>query len=313
MAIIDSLLDSLRDQAASALTTARATTSRISNNAPVGVSNRNLNYTFRKPTLTPPPGFGDLLPDDTTGDTIRFLDSEAEKWLDKFFPEIQACLRTTPEEWLCGILTGQKPFGLDKAIFDLVWHNSRDREYKARNTEVRQIYNRFSNRGFTLPPGALVAATAQAEERASDAIAEVNRAQTLRDAEIKLDLLKFAEEQAIRLKLGVMQALADFYRQWIELPNKDVEFARVKAQSYAALQAALASYYNVELGFERLRLEAATQDVGAELDSDRNKIAAAQGTNASDALANAVRAFGDVAAAAANAQSALVADLNAGA
>ena len=196
MATIDSLLDALRDQAASALFTARATTSRISNNAPVGVRNHNLDYTFRKPTLAPPPGFGDLLPGDTTGDTIQFLDSEAEKWLDKFFPEIQACLRTTPEEWLCGILTGQKPFGLDKAIFDLVWHNSRDREYKARNTEVRQIYNRFSNRGFTLPPGALVAATAQAEERASDAIAEVNRAQTLRDAEIKLDLMKFAEEQA---------------------------------------------------------------------------------------------------------------------
>lgn len=311
MATIDTIIADQRATITDVLSTAREVTSRIGATYP-NLNNPRLNYSWRKPNLEPPPGFGEILPPDTSGSTIKFLDAEVDKLIAKYFPEINACLKDTPERWLCGIITGEKPLGLSQEAFELAWHQGRDRAYRSANSEVQQIAQRYSAAGFTLPPGAMVSAINQAEERASDAIAEVNRVQTIRDIELKWEMLKFAEEQAIMYKLGIMRLIADYYRQFLEIPNRDMEMFRVKAQAYAAMQSALASYYQVELGFEQLRLRAEESRAGITVDTDRNKISATN-NNAPGALAQAARGFTDVASAASDAQSALIADLTGGA
>lgn len=308
MASIDDNITQLFDFANTALSNARSAEGRISSFIP-NVQGANLDYTPNVPNLAPPAKLSDLLSPDNSSATIKFLDNESEKWIDKYFPEINACLRYSPEEWLCGIITGQKPFGLSKEVFEAVWHESRDREYRARSSAVANVRSDLSRRGFSLPPGAYVSAVARAEEAASDAMGGVNRAQTLRDAEIKLDLLKFAEEQAIRLKLGVLQAMADFYRQWVELPNRDLEASRIQTQAYGTFQAAMASYWNVQLGFEELRLQAANLRMNGKLDESRIRVAGATGDTRNSALGQAVDAYAKTAAAAASAASTLNADI----
>lgn len=308
MATIDDNIRELMDFAAQALNNARSAEGRIATFIP-NVTGADLNYELQKPNMPLPTTLGELLAPDTSSDRVKFLDNESEKWVDKYFPEINACLRSAPEEWLCGIITGQKPFGLSKEVFEAVWHESRDREYRARNTAVRQVDAEFSRRGFDLPVGAHVAAVTQAELAAANAIGEVNRAQTVKDAEIKLDLLKFAEEQAIRLKLGILQAMASFYAQWIDLPNKDYEAGRLKTQAYAAFQNSLASYYNVQLGFEELRLQAASLRMNGKLDESRLRVQAGSGDTRNSALGQAVQAYGDIAAAASSGAGTLQANI----
>lgn len=311
MATIDQSISFLQTFARDALGRAATVSNRIATGGGVVLGGGNFSHTVKQLDMARPPQLSDMLGDatDTSQETLRFLDVEAEKWVDKYFPEMNACLKTTPEEWLCGIITGEKPLGLSQAAFEAVWHEGRDRAYRAQRSESQQLRAEFSRRGFAVPPGAMLSAVAESEVRASDAIAAVNREQTNRDAEIKLDLLKFAEEQAIKLKLGVMGALAEFYRQWVALPDKDLERQRVKAQVYASFQSALSAYYNVELGFERLRLAAAEAKSGSLTDADRNRVTAIAGLNSSDALGNASRGFADAAAAAANAQSAFSANI----
>lgn len=309
---IDDNISQLFDFAQDAMVSARTTASRISSNT-TAVGSARLDYTAPTPNMPLPQALGDLLSPDNSASTIQFLNSESEKWLDKFFPELQACLRTSPEEWLCGIITGQKPFGLSKEVFDAVWHEARDREYRGRNSAVRQINAEFSSRGFSLPIGAHVAAITRAEEAASDAIGQVNREQMTREAEIKLDLLKFAESEALKLKTGVLSAMADFYRQWIELPNKDLEASKIKTQAYATFQGALSDYHRVNLAFEELRLQAANLRMNGKLDESRMKVALATSDNRNSAIAQATNAFADVAAAAAGAASTLTADITSGA
>ena len=309
---IDKSLEFLQEHATTALRTATGLANRIGSFVPAG---RSVNFSFRpdKPNLQPPPSFGELLPADTSPASIRFLDAEVGKWMDKFFPEISGALRYAPEEWLVGIITGQSPLGLSKAHFDAVWHEGRDRAYRAAATEQAALRANFSERGFSTPPGALIGALNSSEIRASEAIADINRQQNIRNAEIKLDLLKFAEEQAIRLKLGIMGEVANFYGRWIELMNKDVDTARSKAQAYAALSSALSSYYNVELGFEELRLRAAQGRL--EADVQRSRASMVEGevrASQNSALAQAARAIGDISGAAANAQSSLQADIFSG-
>lgn len=270
-------------------------------------------YSVSKPSLGTPPKLSDVLDlGDTTDTRLEKLNADAAAWMDKFFPSMDKCLRELPEDWLCGVISGVKPFGQDATVFELVWHRARDRAYRTMATEQQQLEAAFTGRGFTLPPGAMVAALGEAAERADTAILDVNREQAIKDAEIKLEILKFAEQQALTYKLGILQALADFYRQWIALPDQDLERARLKAQALSSLYSALSSYYNVEVAFEELGLKAKQADVQTDLEVDRNRITNRKNSDASGkaaALANAARAFGDVASQAAASAGTLTAEI----
>lgn len=311
MASIDQIISQQSALISSTLSSARTTASRIANSTPA-LTAAGLSYTFQQPPLDKPPGFGDLLPGDTSQATIAQIQGNVDKLIEQYFPELNACFKDTPEKWCCGIITGATPLGLSQEAFDSAWFQSRDRETRQRTAEVAQINRQFSAAGFRLPVGAQVAAITKAEQRASDAIGDVNRAQTIRDIELKWEMLKFAEEQAMTYKVGIMRLVSEFYRYFLDVPNHDVDIFRTKASAYSAMQQALSSYYQVELGFENLRLRAAESKMGGDIDRDRNKISAYSGNGANGAYAEAARGFTDVASSAANAQSALIADLTTG-
>lgn len=314
MSNYESAANFLQGHAEEALERAATLANRIAVGGFVPINNIALKYEQNKPALSPPPKFSDLFPgaDTTSAEVIR-LDAEVDKWVEKYFPEMNGPLRENPEQWACKIITGSDPYGDSKAVIDLIWHEARDRAYRAAGTETRTLSAQFSERGFSLPPGAMVQLVEASEQRASQAIADVNRSESVKMAELKVDLIKFAEEQAVRLKLGLLDSLRAFYMAWISLPDKDIERGRVRAQAQASLYGALGSYYNVELGFEQLRLRAAEADVDAQLGVDRNKIAAYSTNRSADALASASRGFADVSSASANAQSSLVAEITSGA
>ncbi len=305
--------DFLMSHAQRALTEANNAESRISGAAKPSLSNPKFTHTVNKPVVAPPPTFADMFEGaDSSDATLQWLDAQTQDWLTAHFPNINGCLKTLPDQWLCDVIGGARPFGHSQTYFDLVWHQARDRANRTRRSEIDSIDAQFSGRGFSLPPGAYAAAIDQAEQRASDSVLEVNREQALKDADIKLDLLKFAEQQALQYKTGIMQLLGDFYRQWSTLPDKDIERARIRAQAMSSLYSALSNYYNVEVSFEQLRLRAAETKVDTEMGVDKNKIALfGADTSANTALGAAVRGFADISAAAANAAGTLVAQIEA--
>lgn len=311
MATIEDVINTQIGTINSTLTTARAIASRIHYGG-IGVSTKSLGFKPNKPAMEKPMALSDLLPEDTSRDTIRFLDNESNKWMDKFFPELLGCLRSKPEEWICRILGGDDPYAGSEAVFDAVWNQARDQSWADADAQQAQIRAEFAGRGFAVPPGAMIGASLAVERSAAAAIGEVTRSQAVKLAEIKLDLIKFAEEQAIRLKLGILQSLADFYRQWVQVPNEALEAARLRAQAYATLQSALADYYRVELGFENLRFDTARASQVGHLEGERLKVHANDNGSVPAALAQTVRGFTDVGAQGTSAIAALVADLEGG-
>lgn len=301
----------LMSHAQAAMTNANNAESRIAGLQKPSLRSPQFSFEVNKPPLQPPPSFSDLFPSGGSEDaTLAWLNEQAEAWLQQYFPNITACLKTLPDDWLCDVISGVKPLGYSQTYFELAWHSARDRAERTRASEVQTMKQEFSALGFSLPPGALVSATDQAQQRASDVVLEVNREQAMKDVEIKHQMLMFAEEQALRYKTNIMQLMANFYQQWSTLPDKDIERAKIRAQAMAAFYGALSSYYNVELGFEELRLRAETADAGVDIDVDRNKITMFGADNtANSALGQAVRGFSDISAAAANAAGTLVAQI----
>lgn len=302
--------DWLQGHARTALTEASNTARKISALRKPDLANPRLDVDLQKPNLEAPPKFDDLFPNsDGTAEEVKRLNNMVDEWIEEYFPSINDCFKTVPDEWLCDVISGVKPFGLDKSVLELIWHQGRDQAERTFQSEEAQLRSNFSERGFSLPPGAYVKAVDRTRRAATDEVLNINRQEIIRHEEIKVQLLQFAVEQATQYKMAIMSSLADFYRLWVTIPDKDIERARVRAQAYSALYSALSTYYNVEIAFEELKLRAETGDGELRLGSDRNKVALYSADNAASALGNAVRGFAQISGDAANAAGSLIAQI----
>lgn len=278
-------------------------------NAP-GLKETGFSFQVGEINLDEPPKFSDLFDGSDNANAVTAqLNDKVDAWLAKYFPSINGAFKNVPDDWLIGVISGTKPFGIDSTIFDLVWHRARDRAGRTVRSEQRTLEQNFSARGFSLPPGALVDALAQSEQRASDAILDVNREQAIQDAQIKKDLLQAAVQVASQLKQGILNTSAEFFKAYYNVYGLDNDTARIRAQAYQAYYQALASYYNVEVSWEQLRLRAAETNSGVDNGIDRNRVSLFGANSAAAAHAQASRGFADIASSSAAAAGTLVAQI----
>lgn len=294
-----------------AINHATLTAARIGGDAIPNLKETPANVTISQKNI-PKPVFSDIFDPNASTQGVELvseLNDQVDEWLAKYFPSINGQFQNVPEDWLVGVISGVKPFGMDSTVFDLVWHKARDRAYRTVTSERRTLEAAFSQRGFTLPPGALVDALAQSEQRGTDAILDVNRDQAIKDAEIKADILKYAVGISSQLKQGILNTSAEFFRVYHGAYMSDVERMRARASAYNTYYNALAAYYGVESTWEELRLRAAVEKAGVDGNIDRNRIAASTGGGAAAAHAAASQGFSQIAAGAAAAASSLVAEI----
>lgn len=306
--------DFLQSQATSALTLAQNNAGRIWGLQNVQANTRDPRFSLSldAPDIGPPPSFGELFGADSSDSTVNWLGQQTEEWMAKYFPAINGNFKDQPEETLCQIISGVRPYGIDSTVLELVWHQARDRAQRTVTSDLRTIEASFSARGFSLPPGAMVAAQIEVRERGSLQVMDVNRDQAIKDADIKVDMLKVALQLSTQMKTAIMQSLADFYRMWVSVGDRDMERARIRAQAQSALYSALASYYNVEIQFEGLKLQAAK--AAAEVDLDVDRLAVAKQGNymgVAGPLASAVNAFANTAGNASQAGGSITAQVEA--
>lgn len=294
-------------------------TDTVNNVQSWNLNNKDIGFDYAPGSVNieKPPKLADLLNDGEKEDVdFLLLNDAAEAWMSKYFPNINSCLTTQPDEWACGILSGERPFGMNRDAFDAAWHDGRDRAYRQASSERSQIVADYSLRGFSQPPGAAIAAMRAADVRANEAIADINRQQTIKDAEMKLDLIKFAAQTSVQLKTSMMQMVASFFGKIVDLRNHDkgADKLRARAQAYSSFMSGIANYHNVELGFEQLRLEAAKAKAGVtEVNAKLKLDGTVKGIDSKNsAIGAAARGFADAAGAAANAQSSLQAELFSG-
>lgn len=305
-------LQALADRATSGVEIVRGNIVNLSSQGTARARDVRFEYDVDVPHITEPPRFSDMFQGaDTTDPEIIRLNAEVDAYIAKYFPSLSDCLKTIPEDWLCDVISGVRPFGIDSTIFDLVWQRARDKARAQGQSEARSLIANMSARGFSIPNGALVELTRRLDQKTSDLVAEANRDTIIKDAEIKHDLLKFAEEQAIRYKIGLLQAMADMYKLWTILPNNAMERERTRAMAMSAYYNAIADYHKVELAFEELRMKAELSTAEIDLRNVQNGIQAAEVNNRSNIapLGQAAQAFGDVASGAAAAASTLVAQI----
>lgn len=300
----------LFDIATQSINLASLSAGRVGGLSQPGLKETKFSFEPKQLDLEQPPKFSDLFAGANNGDAlINKLDDQVDEWLAKYFPSINGAFKNIPDDWLIGVITGVKPFGIDSTIFDLVWHKARDRAGRTARSEQRTLEANFSERGFSLPQGALVDAIMQAEQRGVDSVLDVNRDQAIKDAEIKNDLLKMAVQVAAQMKQGILDTSAQFFRAYFDVYGLDNDTARIRAQAYSAYYNAIASYWQVEVSMEQIRLRAAEGRAGAGADIDRNRVAMYGASGAANAHAQVARGFADIASSSSAAAGTLVAQI----
>lgn len=300
----------LLSQAQSSISNALMIAARIGGARTPNLKERRFRHDVRAINLDPPPKFSDVFDGADSSDAlIAGLNDKVDAWLAKYFPSINGQFQNVPEDYLVGVISGVRPFGLDATVFDLVWHRARDRAYRTATSEQRTLAAAFSARGFGLPPGAMADAIAQSEQRATAAALEVNREQAVKDAEIKADLLKHAVSTAAQLKQGILNTSAEFFRNYYSAHGLGNETARIRAAAYQSYYGALASYYNVEIAWENLRMDSAKTTAEVDGAIDRNRVSLYSGNGVPAAHAQASRGMAEIAASSAAAAGTLVAQI----
>lgn len=277
------------------------------------VGERSLNHQVMKPDLQSPPEFGDLFSEDPNDDLKRISD-EVERWFDQYFPNLNACFKTLPEDWLCAVLDGGDPLGSQRAVYDQVWNDARARARTLQEDELARMRREYSARGFRTPPGAYFSALDRSEQRLNESLREVNTAQAEKEVELKARMLELAVQEASRIKTAMMTSLASITSAVAQANNQGTERARVRAQALSALYSALGQYYNVEVAFEELKLRAEEANLNAQNSADSLKIDAFSARGgvvgaAAGALGQAARAFASIAEGAVGSAGSLVAQV----
>jgi len=133
---------------------------------------------------------------------------------------------------------------------------ARQREEEQLERTVQDAQEEWANRGFSLPPGTLTAMVNRARVEANNKISTVSRDQAIKNIEIQIENIRFAIEQSIKLRLGAVQAAADYIETWFLAPQTAIEKAKALTESRYRFYANTAAYYNAIISAAELKLKA---------------------------------------------------------
>lgn len=186
-------------------------------------------------------------------------------YMDEYFPKLDACIQVQEDNWLCSVV-GAGYMGIPDAVETQIWDRSRSREVIDAQRLTDEAVASWAARGFSMPPGALMAQAYAAQAEAYDKNATHSREVAIKHVEITVDMTKVAIQEMTKLRLGVADALGNYIRAWMTLPTSAAALAGQKWDVNKFMRDSAAAYYNAmvnelsvnanyTLGMEKLVLE----------------------------------------------------------
>lgn len=145
--------------------------------------------------------------------------------------------------------------GLNPAVEAQIWQRGRDRILIDGQRAEAQTMDEFSARGFSLPPGALSARIDTARHEGMKAIGEFSRDVAIKQAEIEVENLRFAVDQAVKARMSAMAAASDYIRALMSGPETAARVASINSDAKARMMGATADLYRARLARDELAMK----------------------------------------------------------
>lgn len=215
------------------------------------------------PTITLP-GFEAVMPVDTTEaptdleatlkgayldispQMIATLESQLDAMLVKINPQYHTQMAAI-EAQLTRYLEGGT--GFTPAVENAIYERARDKN----NAEARRVvdgaFKDAADRGFTIPPGAAIAAMRQSRQAAADNNARAATEIVIKQAEIEQANLQFAVTTSAALRNTVLNAAVSYHGNLVNLNGQALEYAKNVLN-------AIVETYNIAVKAFNLKLDA---------------------------------------------------------
>ena len=245
---------------------------------------------------------------------VNFAGEKFQQWLEQFFPALMSDFKTIPEDWIVAVMAGEeKALGIGQEQFRRVWQRSRDREEAQRQSDVQQAKAEFSQRGFAVPPGAMVSVIDRAQQRASAAVQEVNREETVREQQLRTEMLQFAVQQAATIRQGLSAQVVSFLQTWdsIQQTDKDhqLEKERQRAQIQTSFYENLRRFIDIETALYQVNVAEEKERQGTNQQNIDNFLRLKTEDPGRAALGQAIRGLSDIAGSSSSAAGSLIAQI----
>lgn len=215
---------------------------------------------------------------------IDTLAGQFADFIDKYFPN-ECNYLGHAQQWICKALV-EGGTGMNQHVEGQIWARDRSRLLADARSQEKEVLDGFAARRYPVPPGAALGTIAQIRAEAAGKIAQASRDVAIKQAEIEIENVKFAVEQAIALYSAAMSAAGDYIKALIGAAGNTSQLLPSITDSQSKLIGAAADYYRARIQVEDLRLKATVpnsewrqqanvKNVDNEMQAMRNRVDAA--------------------------------------
>lgn len=156
--------------------------------------------------------------------------------------------------WLVNTITSGGT-GINPAIEAQIWQRDRDRVTSEGLRAEAQTLSEFTGRGFSLPPGAAAARLQAIKAEQLGSLQAQSRDVAIKQAEIEVESLRFAVEQAIKSRMQAMSAATDYIRALMSAPDAAAQVAALNSDAKARMMGATSDLYRARLSRDEIAMK----------------------------------------------------------
>jgi len=187
---------------------------------------------------------------------IGLLSAELEAYFVKYYP-LQSDAYDEATLWLIDTITNGGT-GIPVDIEAQIWNRERDRHLRDGARLEADIVSGYSARGFDITQPDMMYSLNQIKFEQHGKIGVASTTIAGKQADIKVDMIKFAIAQAIDSRFKAMNAASDYIKSLMQAPNAAVELASLNTDAQAKMMSATADMYRARLTRDQLIIGAQT-------------------------------------------------------
>lgn len=218
-------------------------------------------------------------------------------YMDRYFPNDCEYLKHA-QQWICKAIT-QGGTGLNPVVEGQIWDRDRSRILRDATRAEQEAVSAFAARGFPLPPGALNGTLQRIQADTRDKLAQASRDVAIKQAQMEVENVRFAIEQAIDLYGTAVGAAKDYMMAMAGSANSPVQLLPSVTDSQSRLISAASDYYRSRIAAKELQLKAAMPNAEYQQQANSKNLDARMQTikNSVDTAVEAAKALATQAAA----------------
>lgn len=191
------------------------------------------------------------------------LQDQILNFLDAFFPDIAAGVKTGSDQWIIDTIANGA--FVPAAVETAIWNRSKDREVQEALRAEQAIVDAGASRGFSTPSGSTAFAVSSGQIELAKKLTTINRDMTIKAFDVANENTKFAIQQAVALRTAFVAAMGDFIKVAMVQPNNAVEYAKVILASKTSLYDSAVRLYSAKIDEEKMRTSVGLENNAQEM------------------------------------------------